>query len=242
MRWLARLHAGYLALVVLVPLIVAEPWHGSALFFSFAPLAVWYTLLSSGYRLTRNPLGALLVVAAVPLQVGYSVSVHGGGVIDFFHEEAVVALSGVLVGLVVATGWAWRSKVVHALVLAVFLLAPWIALNFHFLRSTQDWPLYGRLAFYSAALTSTAGSVLLFGRAAQRFRQGGEAQKVVLEYGANPGTKKDPEEQEANATHPTDESAAWVGLELDMPEEAAPLAAVGAWFVCFVIRGVIEVM
>lgn len=231
MRFLARLHAAYLAFVVLVPVVVAEPLHGSAVFFSCTAIALWYSLLARSYRLTSHRLGALLVIAAIPVQVGCSVYVSGGGLIEFFHEEAAVTLTGVLVGLVFAMAYVRPSKAAGVIVVAGLVVLPWVALNWNLLLSTHTWPLYGRLAFYSATLTSTVAATLLFARAARVFLDTGEAQEVELEHGVGASSFADPEV-------PGDA----VGLELGVAEMVPPLLGVGGWFLGFVIRGVLELM
>ncbi len=237
MRLLARLHAVYLALVVLVPVVVAAPLHGSAVFFSCTPIALWYSLLARSYRLTTHPLGALLVIAAIPAQVGYSAYVSGGGLIEFFHGEATVTLCGVLVGLVVAMAFVRPSKAAGVIVVAVLVLLPWLALNWNFLLSTQTWPLYGRLSFYSATLTSTLAATGLFARAARAFLDTGEAQQVELEHGVNLSSLADPD---ASSGEIADGDV--VGLELGVADMVPPLVGVGGWFLCFVVRGVLELM
>ncbi len=234
MRLLARLHATYLAFVVLVPVVVAEPLHGSAVFFSCTPIALWYSLLARSYRLTTHPLGALLVIAAIPVQVGYSAYASGGGLVEFFHEEAAVTLTGVLLGLVLAMAYVRPSKAAGVVVVAVLVLLPWVALNWNFVLSTHTWPLYGRLAFYSATLTSTLAATLLFVGAARAFLDTGEAQQVELEHGVDVSSLAD----KGGPQEPGDV----VGLELRVAEMVPPLLGVGGWFLCFVIRGVRELM
>ncbi len=254
MRFLARLHATYLALVVLVPVVVAEPLHGSAIFFSVTPIALWYSLLARSYRLTTHPLGALLVIAAIPAQVGYSVYVSGGGLLEFFHEEAAVTLTGVLLGLAFAMAYVRPSKAAGMIVVAGLVLLPWVALNWNLLLSTHAWPLYGRLAFYSASLTSTLAATLLFARAARDFLDTGEAQQIELKHGVDVSSLSDPDPRSgeiaektsqpvpANGAPEPEEPGDVVGVELGVAEMVPPLVGVGGWFLCFVIRGVLELM
>ena len=217
-RALGRMHALYLASVAAIPLFHAEPLYGVCFFFSFAPLAVWYAILAQGYRITRHPLLAVLVVALVPLQVGASTYLLGGTLLDFALEEAFVETTGVLFGLTLAMAWRTPTGLPGLVVVLLLVLTPWLCLQGNYLLGLRDWPLWAQVLCATSILSATAMSVATFGAAAAAFNKTGEAQEVELVHGAD---DQDPTQ----------------GLELgERAGTAAPLLAVGVWFAAMVTR------
>lgn len=215
---LARLHAGYLGLVAAVPLFYAEPLHGTLFFFSFAPLAVWYTLLASSYRLTRNLPAALCVVMLVPLQAGLTTWGLGGAFLDFLLEEAVVEVLGLLLGLALAMAWRAPTGISGVLVVLLLVLTPWLGLLGNYLLGIRAWPLWAQAAIAATLASSTALGFTLFATAADRAGKTGVSQDVELLHGAEQGAPTQSLDLGARAG------------------TAAPLLAVGVWFAALACR------
>lgn len=215
---LARLHAAYLGLVAALPLFVLEPLHGIFYFLAFAPLAVWYTLLASSYRLTRNLPAALCVVLLVPIQVGLTTWGLGGTLLDFALEESFVEVTGTLVGLALAMAWRVPRGIAGVLIVMALVLAPWFGLQGNYVLGIRAWPQWAQGMLVCSFLSSTALSFGLFLEAASQAKATGESQEVELLRGAGAG-------------EPTQ------SLELgEGAGTAAALLAVGVWFAAFVFR------
>lgn len=243
MRTLARCHALYLLLLAALPILVAKPLHGSALFFAFGPLAVFAALLAHGYRLTRKPLRALVLIGLVPLQVGLTTHFLGGSALDFFREESAVEVTGLFLGLFLVSAYRRPTGLVGALVVGALILSPWVALNWDFWSGLRTWPTWAQGACAFSLLSATCASAILFDTAAKAALQTGEAQDVHLVQGEPASeaeaTPEEPQGEEDPNSSSEDAAleARTVGLELDWKESSAPLLGVGLWFAAFVARG-----
>lgn len=149
------------------------------------PILIYAMSLATGYRLTRHPGRALLVLAAVPAQLAVAQVLEGGDVFALLYEAAVLAVGAVVVGLALAMLWHRPSGWFGAIV-GVGIVAAWAPYTLPLVRAAAGWSLASQVMLGLGALTSAWTSTGVFAAAAQRFNRGDGAQTPEFHAGHGP--------------------------------------------------------
>lgn len=198
-RTLAFVHLAYLLALPFMGLVRLhhEGMLTESLLPGWLPIVVYVTVLAQWYRIHPRPLRALLLVLAVPGQVGMIAWLTDGDFASFLYEAAVVEVGGILVALALGMAIARPNGLAAALTVSLVALG-WLPYAMLLVGEFPGWPFLAKVLFVTSVGKATSEMVAMVVAKGKAFRATGKAQEVELVHGDDSG---------AAAAHATSEMA-----------------------------------